>query len=168
MDFENQGSPKSREQNEKKENPNRIFEMIGSFTAESGGVVTSPEKVYRALRDYAAIEDLENSGVVRGRRAAGMAHNPKYGDTVYWTKGKEGSYIPVNYYVIEAPLSVAEKGIVTKRDVTAIYVNQDGKISDILEQNVREENRQSQQYRVAVEKDETERLQDVRKKLGLE
>ncbi len=132
MEKEQLPNSDGKDQDVNKENPNRIFEMVVKGVKE-GSVATSSDKVYRALREDVAIKDLEDSGVVRSRKAAGVAFNPKYGKTVYWTKGKEGNYMFVDHYILEAPLAVAEARMVKKDDLTAIYAkDESGEIKDIL------------------------------------
>ena len=159
----------SSEQEEKKqENPNKIFEML--LSSPSQDISTTPDKVYRMLRSYAAIEDLEKSGVVRNRQAAGLIQNHKYGEKVYWTKGKNGGYMSVSEgsYVIETSLSVAEERVVKKEDITAIYTkNQEGVIDTLKERREGEIKQRSEELLESERRDE-EKIKEIRKDLSLE
>ena len=116
---------------EKQENPNSISELISM----KSGLLTSPDKVYRSVGDIKAIEDISACGLVRNRQSAGIVPKCRWGERVFWSKGAEGKHhvISTGTYVIEAPLSIAEKRVVKIEDITAIYTkNENGEIIDIL------------------------------------
>jgi len=115
-----------------KPNPNSIGEVLSI----GRDLPTSPDKVYRSVGTKEAIDDIETSGIVRNKQSAGLIEKSRWGERVFWSKGSEGKYhsISRNGYVIEAPLKVAEEGIVKKEDITAIYTkNENGEVVDILE-----------------------------------
>jgi len=116
-----------------KPNPNSIGELLGV----GRDLPTAPDKVYRSVGTREAIDDIENSGIVRNKQSAGLVERSRWGERVFWSKGDEGKYHPIsqNTYVIEAPLSVAQERIVTKEDITAIYTkNEVGVVVNILEE----------------------------------
>jgi len=149
-----------------KQNPNSIGELLSI----GKDLPTSPDKVYRSVGTKEAVDDIENSGVVRNKQSAGLVEKSRWGERVFWSKGAEGKYHPVseNGYVIEAPLSVAEERAVTNEDVTAIYTKKEnGEVFDILEQK---RNKEETEIKEKVEKRKTEdtnRLAEVRKNLGI-
>ncbi len=117
---------------ETENNPNSIGELIGI----GRDLLTSPDSVYRSVGDRAAIDDLEKSGIVRNRQSAGLVEKSRWGNRVFWSKGAEGKYHAVRQgaYVIEAPLSVAQEGIVKRDDVKAIYTkNENGEVINLLD-----------------------------------
>jgi hypothetical protein len=121
------------EEVEKNKNPNSLFNMAMKYKE---GIPTSPDRVYRSVATKQAIDDIENSGIVRNKQSAGLVKKSRWGERVYWNRGEEGVFhnITPGGYVIEAPLSVAEERVVTKDDVTAIYTrNEKGEIVNILE-----------------------------------
>lgn len=143
-------------------NPNSIGELL----SVGRDLPTSPDRVYRSVSGRAAVDDLNDSGVVRNKQSAGLVSNSRWGERVFWSRGASDKYhsISKNTYVIEAPLSVAEKRIVTKEDVTAIYTKDEaGKVVNIL---------QPQSLPKALPSDEkihdAEKLREIRKNLGLE
>ncbi len=98
--------------------------------------------VYRSVNTYAAVEDLETSGVVRNKQSAGLVTESRWGEKVFWSKGAEGKYhaISENVYVIVAPLSVAQERTVLKEDIVAIYTKaESGEVVDILKKEADEE-----------------------------
>jgi hypothetical protein len=111
-------------------NPNSIGELI----SVGRDIPTSPDKVYRQVNGAEAIEDLQESGVVRNKQSAGVVEKNRWGAAVYWSRGEEGRYhgVPEGSYVIEAPLSVASEREVASADVTAIYTkNERGEVVNI-------------------------------------
>ena len=121
---------------EEPKNPNNIGEVL----SVGKDLPASPDKVYRSVKDVAAINDIKESGVVRSKQSAGLEN--RYGDKVYWSQGANGKYHAIyqGVYVIEAPLSVAKEGIVKKEDITAIYTrNENNEIVDILKQELEKE-----------------------------
>ena len=123
----------SKNKEAKPRNPN----SIGKLLSLSKDIPTSPDKVYRSVKDKAAIDDLIKSGVVRNKQSAGLVTTNRWGDTVFWSKGEKDKYhiVSQNGYVIEAPLSVATERTVKREDITAIYTkNEAGEVSDILQQ----------------------------------
>jgi len=114
-------------------NPNSIGEVL----SVSKDIETTPDKVYRSVKDFKAIEDLLSEGVVRNAFSAGQVEKSRWGDRVFWSKGAEGKYhiLQSDGYVIEAPYAVADVGSVRLEDVTAIYFrNSDGEVVNILDE----------------------------------
>ncbi len=108
--------PEIKQENQaEKINPNSIGELLSI----GKDLPTSPDKVYRSVGTKNAIDDIEESGVVRNKQSAGLVEKSRWGERVFWSKGSVGKYHSVsqNGYVIEAPLSVAEERIVTKEDI---------------------------------------------------
>ena len=123
-------------ENIEKKNPNNIGELMG-FTA--GDVETFPNRVYRSVRDRAAVDDLISSGMVRSKQAAGI--NSKYGDAVYWSRGSDERYhnVQTGGYLIEAPYQIAAERTVTIDDLTALYhKTEDNELRDVLDEVLRE------------------------------
>ncbi len=148
---------------EKPKNPNSISEILSI----GKDLPTSPDKVYRSVQGREAIDDLERSGVVRNRQSAGLVEKNRWGDRVFWSKGEEGKYhmVSAGSYVIEAPLVVAQERVVKRDDISAIYKkNEEGKVVDILE----EEAAQEQQGKEERAKKDQEKIEEIRKSLGLE
>ncbi len=117
---------------EEKANPNSIGEII----SVSKDVETSPDKVYRSVKDWAAIDDLMESGVVRNTQSAGLVEKNRWGDKVYWSQGGEGKYhiVQADGYLIEAPYDIASERQITVDDLTALYhKTKDGEIKNILD-----------------------------------
>jgi hypothetical protein len=129
------------------ENTPSQVEVDTNSISESGPVIgsdvqTYPEKVYRSVNSFGAIEDIYDSGVVRSSTTAkeekgieGYA-NSKGKKTVYWTRGVEGKshILPKEAYLIEAPYDVAKERIVRKEDITAIYFKlENNSVSNLLE-----------------------------------
>lgn len=120
-------------------NPNRIFDMspLAGLNRESK-TPTSEEKVYRNVSGQGAIEDIHNSGVVRNAHDAGVKKGKnRWGNNVYWTRGKEGMDHSVQdgSFLIEAPHSVASQRQVRAEDITGVYQNRMGKVVNLLENN---------------------------------
>ena len=130
-------------------NPNSIGEMIGF----NSGVPTSSENVYRSLATEEAVRDIYASEVVRSKSAAGL--QSKYGDTVYWSKGKDGKshIVSEGTYVIEAPHSIAAEREVRHDEVTGVYTKKDSEVFNILEDHSEE----------SVQK----RIEELRTRLGI-
>ncbi len=149
-----------------KSNPNTIGEVLSI----GKDLPTFPDKVYRSVMGREAIDDIENSGIVRNKQSAGLVEKSRWGERVFWSKGSEGKYHNVQSggYVIEAPLSVAEERVVTKEDITAIYTkNENNSVFDILKQNREIEETQKQEVIEKRKKDNEQKLADVRKSLGI-
>ena len=165
--MENEKSFDSQQESiEKKINPNTIGEVLNI----GKDLLTSPDKVYRSVRTKEAIEDLEHSGVVRNAQSAGVTEKSRWGERVFWSKGAEGKYHVVSKdgYVIEAPLSVAEERVVTKEDVTAIYKkNENGEVFDLLKQRKQEANTQTQERLSKRQEEDEQKINQIRKDLGL-
>jgi hypothetical protein len=114
-------------------NPNNIGELL----SVSKDVETFPNRVYRSVKDRAAIDDLISSGVVRNKQSAGLVENNRWGENVYWSRGKEGGHhiVQVDGYLIEAPYNITSERQITIDDLTALYhKSEDGEIKDILEE----------------------------------
>ncbi len=123
-------------ENGEKNNPNNIGELLSI----SKDVETFPNRVYRSLRDRAAIDDLVSSGVVRNKQSAGVTEGSRWGENVYWSRGGDGKYhnVQINGYLIEAPYNIATERQITIDDLTALYYkNEAGEISNILEEILR-------------------------------
>lgn len=119
---------------QERNNPNSIGELISIGTE---GVKTSPDKVYRGVIGEAAINDIFESGIVRNAQSAGVKKKSRWGETVFWSRGKEGKYhnIQENGYIIEAPFDTANSGTVRMTDITAIYEKTpDGNIINSLDE----------------------------------
>lgn len=118
---------------EKAPNPNNIGELM----SVSKDVETFSNRVYRSLRDRAAIDDLIASGIVRSKQSAGVVETSRRGEKVYWSRGGEGKYhvVQTGGYVLEAPYNLASERQITIDDITAIYYkNEAGEVTDILEE----------------------------------
>ena len=151
----------TQESKEATRNPNSIFEwgMMPSNT----DVPTTSDNVYRSVKAE-ALDDLEASGVVRNAGSAGVGSVRKYGDRVYWTRGKDGEFhnVQPGHVVLEAPLAIASSRIVTKDDLVGIHRRSEaGEI----------ENAVSQMKKLAADnleqEENSEQLADVRRRLGL-
>ena len=138
MEKFSQNTPKSEKLHSEegaveKSNPNSIGELLSI----GKDLPTQPDKVYRSVKTREAIDDIENSGVVRNKQSAGLVEKSRWDDRVFWSKGAEGKYHAVQKdgYVIEAPLSVAQERVVRKEDVTAIYTkNEHDEVVDLLQE----------------------------------
>lgn len=151
---------------ENKYNPNSISEVISI----GNDLPTQPDKVYRSVRSEDAIDDIENSGVVRNKQSAGLVEKSRWGDRVFWSRGGEGKYhiVQKGGYVIEAPLSVAQEREVTREDITAIYTkNENGEVFDVLEQKRQQIENEKQKKVEEVESKKKQRLSELRKELGI-
>lgn len=147
---------------EKPTNPNTIGELVSLGNKLS----THPDKVYRKVRDVAAVKDLYNFGAVRNKFSAGLMSENRWKDRVFWSRGKEGSFHPVGEgnYVIEVPLSIAEERQVRKEDVTAIYTEKDGNLVNILQSESLEDDSDNDKK---TEEITAQKIQEVRNKLGI-
>ncbi len=145
-------------------NPN----TAGELYSISRDILTVPNKAYRFVKGKEAIDDLNNVGFVRNKQSAGLAQKPSnWGERVFWSKGAEGKYHGVSQgtYVIEAPLSIVEERVVTKKDITAIYTkNENGEVINILEQ----QRLQEEQKMNDIKNRDEEKLKEVRRSLGLD
>ena len=154
------------EQPEKARNPNTIGEVVDM----SRDLPTTSDKVYRSVQERAAIDDIENSGVVRNRQSAGLVEKSRWGNRVFWSRGKEGKFhiVPQDNFVIEAPFSVAEERVVTKEDITAIYSkNEKGEVFDTLKQKQAMEESKHQEVIERKNSEDAQKLAEVRKSLGI-
>jgi len=95
-------------------------------------VPENDESVYRQIREE-GIDDLAESGIVRGAKSAGKRANTE-GHTVYWNSGETGKGSTLGQgFVIEAPISAAQSGWVGADKVTGIYTrDSDGNVKNIL------------------------------------
>lgn len=129
--------PRITEAAESKEatrNPNSIFEW--GMMPPNTDVPTISDNVYRSVKAE-SVDDLKSSGVVRNASSAGVGSVRKYGDRVYWTRGKDGEYhnVQPGHVVLEAPLAIASSRTVTKNDLVAIHRRSEaGKIENIVSQ----------------------------------
>jgi hypothetical protein len=114
------------EKNEPRSNPNSIAELISL----GSGFETSEDFVYRKVNTAEAIDDLYDSGVVRNKHVAAGETSSRWGDRVFWSRGKTGKKHPIQPgdFVIVAEFAVANERQVTLDDVRAIYtqVERDG------------------------------------------
>ena len=157
--------PNPIENQEKPYNPNTIGELISL----GDKLPTSPDKVYRSVRDKKAIEDLYSSGVVRNKFSAGLMPENRWKDRVFWSKGREGGFHTVfeNQYVLEAPIDIVNEREVTKDDVTAIYTEKDGKVINILESQSKDKDFDDGKKIEELEAVDKQTIEDVRNKLGI-
>lgn len=95
-------------------------------------VPENDNSVYRQVTER-AIDDLIESGVVRGAKTA-LGEGKTSGDTVYWNRGEDGKGSTLGQgFVIEAPVDAAAGGWVTAEQVQGIYArDDDGKVKNIL------------------------------------
>ncbi|MCX6788918.1 MAG: hypothetical protein NTZ36_03525 [Candidatus Jorgensenbacteria bacterium] len=150
------------ETKEAQQNPNRIGELLSVGT----DLATSPDKVYRSVGDIGAINDLKESGIVRNAKSAGVKENSRWGDAVFWSRGRDGGYHIVSQggFVIEAPFSVASERAVTSEDITAIYTkNEKGEVSNTLAVERASEGLIKSER----EASDIKHLEEVRRSLGL-
>lgn len=114
-----------------KQNPNQHGK--GFFVGE-GDVPMSADNVYRQVH-ASAIEDLAETGVVRGQyTATNGEHAQTSSHATYWHDGKEGTNVSLGgRFVIEASKEAAETGWVKASDVRGIYARSvdDGQLHDI-------------------------------------
>lgn len=113
-------------------NPNKHGK--GLFVGE-GDVPMLDENVYRSV-DIRAIDDLIESGVVRGAYTAteGKRASTK-GHSTYWNNGEAGKKMTLGssgHFVIEASRDAAENGWVKASDVRGIHTRDtSGELHDI-------------------------------------
>lgn len=150
-------------------NPNSIGELLSI----GRDLPTHADKVYRSVRDDAAVEDLFTHGAVRNAFSAGAKENSRWGDKIFWSRGEEGKFHVVQKggYVIEAPYAVAASRVVAKEDVTAIYSKQEeGGVVDVLAQK-REvfsgRNNSAADERAQKAQQKNDRLAALKKELGI-
>lgn len=95
-------------------------------------VPESSENVYRQVTQ-AGVEDLADSGVVRGAYSAGKRAKTS-SHTTYWNTGEDGKGSTLGQgFVIEAPKEAAENGWVTADQVTGVYAkDSDGQVKNII------------------------------------
>lgn len=158
---ENENNPENIE----RKNPNSIGELISL----GNDLPTRPDMVYRSVSDKAAIDDIESSGIVRNKQSAGLTTS-RWGERVFWSKGKDGGYHNVSEgtYVIEAPLSIAEVGSVTKEDINAIYKKENGEVKDIWKEKIENEEKERVSQINENRINDAMRIEEVRKSLGME
>jgi hypothetical protein len=122
----------SSEKAEKIPNPNNIGEMLA---IGSGAIETSPDHVYRSVSGIDAIKDLLDFGEVRNKASAmGDAEKARWGNTVYWSRGKDGKrhVLQKGGYLIVAPYDVAKDRVIKEADIRAVYTHDDnGEVIDI-------------------------------------
>ena len=112
------------------ENPNQHGK--GFFVGE-GDVPMTSDNVYRQVHQ-AAIEDLAETGVVRGLYTATNGERAQTSShATYWNNGKDGHKMTLGgRFIIEAPKSAAEQGWVKASDVKGIYSrDEEGELHDI-------------------------------------
>jgi len=112
------------------ENPNTY--APNRFRIGEQVVPENSDSVYRQIQEP-GIDDLAESGVVRGAKTAGKPAKTE-GHTVYWNNGETGKGSTLGQgFVIEAPLKAAERGWVRADEVTGIYTrDSDGRVKNIL------------------------------------
>lgn len=116
---------------EKPKNSNSIGELMGF----KEGLPTSEDFVYRYVSGNNAIQDLLACGFVRNKANAQGEQSKRWGDNVYWSRGKDGlcHNVSEDSYVIVAPYDIASEETVRLEDVSAIYTKDtSGQIIDIL------------------------------------
>lgn len=145
-------------------NPNQIFEW--GIMPSNTDVLTTQDNVYRQVTKE-AVEDLKSSGIVRNAASAGVGTARKYGDRVYWTRGKEGAYhnVQPDHVVLETSFEIANARTVTADDLIAIHArNESGAVENILtKQDAAKETLQTEE----TASEDAQNLADVRQRLGL-
>ena len=124
-------TPTTEEPASVEQNTNSIADLEFSLSKD---IPTTPDRVYRSVYGDAALQDLNEHGQVRNAFDAGAKKKDRWGANVYWSRGVEGKYHPVQNggYVIEAPHDVAVERAVRKDDVTAIYgKTEEGRVEDM-------------------------------------
>jgi hypothetical protein len=142
-------------------NPNSIGEVLDM----RGPIETKPDSVYRSLRGKAAVDDIFASGVVRNRQTAGLVEKSRWGERVFWSRGKEGAGLNVGRgdHVIVAPHEVASVRAVTKDDLEAIYTRSESDgIVDILPA----ERARIEQAKADGEQERLARIEQLKRELG--
>lgn len=120
------------EKSEPRPNPNSIAELISL----GRGFETSEDFVYRKVNTPEAINDLYSSGVVRNKHTAAGEVSTRWGDRVFWSRGKAGKKHPIQAgdFVIVAEFDVANEREVTLDDVRAIYTQvENGGVMTIID-----------------------------------
>ncbi|MFZ2907823.1 MAG: hypothetical protein WA014_01615 [Minisyncoccia bacterium] len=156
---------KEPENREPVSNPNAVFEW--GVMIKNTDVPTTSENVYRQIK-AGAVDDLMTSGVVRNAGSAGVGRVRKYGDRVYWTRGKDGEFhnVQPDHVVLEAPFSIASSRIVTVNDLVGIHArNESGEIENKISAISQVQEKQTENLQPAGE--DSTRLSEVRNKLGL-
>ncbi|HUQ30239.1 MAG TPA: hypothetical protein VM103_01840 [Candidatus Paceibacterota bacterium] len=124
--------PKSSEDTPPAVNLNSIGEVI----ALGSDLETTPDLVYRVVHGDEAIADFLTIGHVRNAQSAGAVPKSRWGERVFWSRGKAGRSFgfPQDSFVIVAPYSIANQKFVEKEDVVAIYGKDSaGKVINVLE-----------------------------------
>lgn len=165
--MENAPAPsKNIESPEAVANPNAIFEW--GFMPKNTDVPTTSEHVYRQVR-AAGADDLLASGVVRNAASAGAGNARKYGDRVYWTRGKDGEYhnVQPDHVVLEAPYVVANARTVKLEDLIGIHARNE---SGVVENRINAASQmQDKAPLTSIPSDaDAVQLAEVRDRLGLE
>lgn len=95
-------------------------------------VPESDHNVYRQVTE-SGVQDLAESGIVRGAYTAGKKAKTS-SHTTYWNRGETGKGSTLGQgFVLEAPLSVAEKGWVTANQVKGVYArDSDGQVKNLI------------------------------------
>lgn len=159
--------PAKRENTERQEevkNPNSVFEW--GMMPKNTDVPTTLENVYRQVKTE-AVDDLVTSGVVRNAGSAG-GRIRKYGDRVYWTRGKDGEFhiVQPDHVVLEAPFAIANSRIVTADDLVGIHArNESGEIENRIPTITQAQEMRADSFQAIEE--ESIKLTDVRNRLGL-
>lgn len=154
---------KHQESQESVKNPNSVFEW--GMMPKNTDVPTTSENVYRQVKTE-AVDDLRASGIVRNAGSAG-GRVRKYGDRVYWTRGKDGEFhnVQPEHVVLEAPFSIASSRIVAAEDLVGIHArNESGEIENKISTITQVQEKQTESFQT---EEESEKLTDVRSRLGL-
>lgn len=145
-------------------NPNSVFEW--GMMPKNTDVPTTSENVYRQVKTE-AVDDLVASGIVRNAGSAG-GRVRKYGDRVYWTRGKDGEFhnVQPDHVVLEAPFAIASSRIVAVEDLLGIHArNESGEIENKISAITQVQKKQAENLQTI--EVESEKLTDVRSRLGL-
>lgn len=148
------------------ENPNSIGEIL-SFGKD---LPTRSDSVYQSVMGDLAIDDLMISGIVRNANAAGVKEQSRWGNRVFWSNGEEGKFhiVQKGGYVIEAPLAIAQKRIVRKEDVTAVYTKDaEGSVKDIFSEAQSNERLVREEDVARREAEDAVKIDVIRKQLGI-
>jgi hypothetical protein len=90
------------------------------------------------VSSQAAVDDIRQSGVVRNAASAGIVAQSRWGNRVFWSRGKEDAYhiVPQGTYVIEAPFDIASTREVTAADIVAVHTKtEDGEVVNVWPQH---------------------------------
>ncbi len=156
--------PAKKESQEEIRNPNSVFEW--GVMPQNTDVPSTSENVYRQVKTE-AVDDLKVSGIVRNAGSAG-GRIRKYGDKVYWTRGKDGEFhnVQPDHVVLEAPFAIANSRIVTVDDLVGIHArNESGEIENRISTIAQVQEEKTENLQTVEE--ESEKLADVRSRLGL-